>query len=136
MIASLDTLNAANIACAVTATWEVRMSEPPVVDVGSGADRRRLQRYRCDVGITIEWGAAHLEGRVFDISSVGMFVTIEDPLWIGAQFSASLALSRSLHVECVVCRVQPRRGMAVSYVVPEQADSSALTAYLASLDTQ
>ena len=89
----------------------------------TGAERRRERRYRCDLGITIEWGEAQLQGRVSDISTGGMFLSVDDPLWIGARFSAVVALDSSLPVECVVRRVQPRRGMAVTYMVASENDA-------------
>jgi hypothetical protein len=101
----------------------------------NGIEPRRPPRYRCDLGITIEWGAAHLEGRVSDISAGGMFVSVGDPLWIGARFAATLALDSSLPVECVVRRVHPRRGMGVTYMVAP-GDGATLDSYIKRLEKE
>ncbi len=101
----------------------------------AGIEPRRPPRYRCDLAITIEWGDAHLEGRVSDISAGGMFLSVDDPLWIGARFSAVLALDASLPVECVVRRVQPRRGMGVTYLVASQ-DGATLDSLIKRLEKE
>lgn len=100
----------------------------------TGVERRRERRYRCDLGITIEWGEAGL-GRVSDISTGGMFLSVDDPLWIGARFSAVVALDSSLPVECVVRRVQPRRGMAVTYMVAAENDAT-IGSYIKKLEKE
>jgi hypothetical protein len=89
-------------------------------------ERRRIQRFPCDLDITIEWGAAALRGRVRDISAAGMFVELDSPLWIGARFAAELALTQPVQLECVVRRVQPRRGMAVTYATPAEPSRSVI----------
>lgn len=89
-------------------------------------ERRLIQRFACDLDITIEWGAAALRGRVRDISAAGMFVELDSPLWIGARFAAELALAQPVQVECVVRRVQPRRGMAVTYATPAEPSRSVI----------
>jgi PilZ domain len=78
-------------------------------------ERRQSQRRSCDFEIDIEWGAASLKGRVRELSGEGMFIELADPLWIGASFAATLALKNPVKVDCVVRRVIPRQGMAVSY---------------------
>jgi len=97
---------------------ETRMSETQQEGRNPQVERRRIERFSCDFEITIEWGAAALRGRVRDISLAGMFVELDSPLWIGARFSAELALTQPVQLECVVRRVQPRRGMAVTYAAP------------------
>jgi len=96
------------------------MSETQQESLESQANRRNIQRFPCDFEITIEWGAAALRGRVRDISLAGMFVELDSPLWIGARFAAELVLSQPVQLECVVRRVQPRRGMAVTYATPAE----------------
>lgn len=91
------------------------MSEIQQEGLGSRIERRHTRRFVCDFEITIEWGAAELRGRVRNISSAGMFVELESPLWIGARFAAELVLAQPVQLECIVCRVQPRRGMALTY---------------------
>jgi hypothetical protein len=90
------------------------------------AERRYTQRFACDLEITIEWGAAALRGRVRDISTEGMFVELDSPLWIGARFAAELCLREPIRIECVVRRVQPRRGMALTYVTPAESSRAAV----------
>jgi hypothetical protein len=90
--------------------------------VGASVERRSVARIACDFPITITWGAATLQGNVADISVRGMFVELDDPLWIGARFAAQLALEKAVNLECVVRRVQPLRGMALIYVVPDEAE--------------
>lgn len=60
--------------------------------VGASVERRSVVRIACDFSITITWGAATLQGNVADISARGMFVKLDDALWIGARFDAQLAL--------------------------------------------
>jgi hypothetical protein len=94
---------------------------------------KRPRRLRCAVGITIEWGAAKLRGRVADISAHGIFVELENPLWVGARFAGQLELDSPVKVECVVRRVQPLRGMAATYSVVDEAQCPAVAALLESL---
>ena len=100
------------------------MSDP----LPSSSERRFAHRFPCDLEIKIEWGAASLLGRVRDISDAGMFVEVESPLWIGARFSAELS-DPSAQIECVVRRVQPRRGMALSYAA-SATSQAALESFL------
>ena len=94
------------------------MPEPPHSAVAR-PDRRQSQRRSCDFQIDIEWGAAWLKGRVRELSGEGMFIELADPLWIGASFAATLSLKTPVKVDCVVRRVIPRQGMAVSYEAAE-----------------
>jgi hypothetical protein len=82
-------------------------------------ERRRAPRYPFHAVLEIEWGSAVLRARTIDISSNGMFIESSDPLWIGAGFTARLALETPLKVDCFVKRVEPGRGMGVSVVLPE-----------------
>lgn len=95
-------------------------------DVQHTPDRRVSNRFSCDIRITMNWGGAVLDGRVVDISEKGMFVEIDKPLWIGAGFTAQLALETPVQIDCVVCRVEPFRGMALTYSVPSQTGRDAL----------
>src|SRR2546426_10978555 len=74
----------------------------------------------------MEWGSAVIRGSVIDISAEGMRIEIADPLWVGARFSAMLALEPPLRMECVVRRAEPGGGMGVSLVTPEAADRGPL----------
>jgi hypothetical protein len=84
----------------------------------------------------MDWGAAVLEGAVRDISDGGMFVELTDPLWLGARFAARLTLKDAIVLECVVRRVDPGRGMAVSYVVEEDSGQLAIAALLQRLSSR
>src|SRR3989442_7392931 len=81
-------------------------------------ERRRSTRHPFGAVLEMEWGSAVLLGRVLDISAEGMRIEIADPLWVGAKFSAVLALEPPLRMECVVRRGQPGRGMGGSLVTP------------------
>src|SRR2546426_7756836 len=59
----------------------------------------------------MEWGSAVIRGSVIDISAEGMRIEIADPLWVGARFSAMLALEPPLRMECVVRRGEAGGGM-------------------------
>src|SRR5580698_7722915 len=101
------------------------MPESRSSDGNNTRDDRRPPRFPCAMGITIEWGAAELRGKVVDISAKGMFVELENPLWIGARFAALLELEKPVRVECVVRRVQPMRGMAATYSIFDEAQRQA-----------
>jgi hypothetical protein len=73
-------------------------------------------RYPFHAGLLLEWGSALLRAEVTDLSSRGMFVKMTNPLWIGAQFRAKMALKEPLEVHCVVRRVVPERGMGVEFL--------------------
>ncbi len=98
------------------------------------ADERRPRRFPCAMDITIEWGAAELRGKVVDISAQGLFVELQNPLWIGARFAAHLELEKPVRVECVVRRVQPMRGMAATYSIFDEAQRQALATMMENLD--
>ncbi len=95
------------------------MSELQPGVVHRQVERRQVPRSKCDVGIEIEWGAAKLRGRVREISPEAIFVELDPPLWIGAKFAALLELDRPVSLECVVRRVDPRRGMALTFTAGE-----------------
>jgi hypothetical protein len=94
--------------------------------VGSGDaasrrfERRWAPRYIYRAELEIEWGSALLRGRTRDISANGLFIESHDTLWVGAGFSARLALDQPLKIDCAVRRVEPGRGMGVSVTVAEQ----------------
>ena len=97
------------------------------------ADRRRAPRHTFDAVLEMEWGSAVLQGRVRDISPSGMFVELADPLWVGASFQARLALDEPLRLECHVRRVEPGRGMAVTFFVPGEEGRARLAEVLGTL---
>jgi hypothetical protein len=106
------------------------MPEPPHEAVVHLPERRQSKRYRCNLEIAMEWGSVLLPGHVSEISGTGMFIELNDPLWIGASFAAQLALEESVKLECVVRRVVPRRGMAVSFEPAGEAERAAVAALL------
>lgn len=108
------------------------MTEPQVGVVHSGAERRRVPRSKCDIGIEIEWGAAKLQGRAREISKEAVFVELDPALWVGAKFAATLLLPESVKIECVVRRVEPRRGMALTFSSGER-ERCAIAALLETL---
>src|SRR2546422_3915513 len=81
-------------------------------------ERRRSTRYPFGAVLEMEWGSAVLLGRVLDISAEGMRIEIADPLWVGAKFSAVLALEPPLRMECVVRRGGPGGGKGGSLGPP------------------
>src|SRR5258707_12435622 len=77
-------------------------------------ERRWATRYSFRAELEIEWGSAVLRGKTRDISSNGMFIESSDTLWVGAGFTARLALDRPVQMDCSVKRVEPGRGMSVA----------------------
>ncbi len=86
---------------------------------GRRAERRHSPRFPLDAELEMEWGSEILRGHVRDISAGGMFVHLADPLWIGARFAAKLVLDKPLRMECSVRRVEPARGMGLTFAVLE-----------------
>lgn len=109
------------------------MSTPQGPWMATHRERRRSHRYAFDAALEMEWGSAILHGRVCDISATGMFIAADDPLWVGATYSARLALEPPLRLDCEVRRVEPGRGMAVTLVVPDAEDRARFAALLGSL---
>ena len=97
-------------------------------------EKRASLRYKCDGALAIEWGGAMLSGRVRLIGANGMFVEMPNPLWIGAAFSAQLALEKPLQVDCVVRWVKPQQGIGVSIVMRDEEDRKRFAAFLDTLD--
>jgi hypothetical protein len=83
-------------------------------------ERRWAPRYSFRADLEIEWGSAVLRGSTRDVSSNGMFIESADPLWVGAGFTARLALAQPVKVDCFVKRVEPGRGMGVAVIVSEE----------------
>jgi hypothetical protein len=98
-------------------------------------ERRWAPRYSFRADLEIEWGSAVLRGSTRDISSNGMFIESPDPLWVGAGFTARLALDRPVKVDCFVKRVEPGRGMGVIVTVSEQQHQQRYQELLTSLST-
>lgn len=96
-------------------------------------ERREFHRRTCREVVEIEWGSSVLTGHVSDISPTGMFVEIVPPLWVGATFIARLLLKPPLRLDCTVRRVEPTRGVAVTFALPEKDANERLEKLLANL---
>jgi hypothetical protein len=99
-------------------------------------ERRWARRYAFRADLEIEWGSALLRGSTRDISSNGMFIESNDPLWVGAGFTAHLALERPLKLDCFVKRIEPGRGMGVAVTMRDEQHEKRYQNLLASLSTQ
>jgi hypothetical protein len=106
------------------------MANPAIPGAVNPAERRRAPRFSCNFVIAIEWGAAVLHGAVKEVSNTGMFVELEDPLWIGASFAATAALDQPVVLDCVVRRVEPQRGMGLSFAVSQETGRAVVTQLL------
>jgi hypothetical protein len=98
-------------------------------------ERRWAPRYSFRAELEIEWGSAVLRGSTRDISSNGMFIESADPLWVGAAFTARLAVDQPVRVDCFVKRVEPGRGMGVVVTVSEENHQRRYQDLLTSLST-
>ena len=96
-------------------------------------ERRWAPRYSFSAELEIEWGSAVLRGKTRDISSNGMFIESLEPLWIGAGFTARIALDHPVKVDCFVKRVEPGRGMGVVVTLSEPKNQKQFQDLLASL---
>jgi hypothetical protein len=96
-------------------------------------ERRWAQRYSFRADLEIEWGSAILRGSTRDISSSGMFIEAVEPLWVGAGFTARLALPRPVNLNCFVKRIEPGKGMGVSVAVSESESQKLFEDLLSSL---
>jgi hypothetical protein len=96
-------------------------------------ERRWAPRYFFRAELEIEWGSAVLRGKTRDISSNGMFIESTDTLWVGARFTARVALDRPVQMDCSVKRVEPGRGMAVAVTVSGEQHQQRYQDLLASL---
>ena len=98
-------------------------------------ERRWAPRYSFRAELEIEWGSAVLRGKTRDISSNGMFIESTDTLWVGAGFTARLALDRPVKVDCFVKRVEPGHGMGVAVTMAEEPYQQRYQDLLASLSS-
>jgi PilZ domain len=96
-------------------------------------ERRWAPRYAFRATVEIEWGSAVLRASTRDISSNGMFIESPDTLWIGAGFTARIALDHTVKVDCFVKRVEPGRGMGVVVTLSEPQNQKQFQDLLASL---
>jgi hypothetical protein len=98
-------------------------------------ERRWAPRFLFRAELEIEWGSAVLRGSTRDISSNGMFIESADPLWVGAGFTARLALDQPVKVDCFVKRVEPGCGMGVMVTVSEDQHQQRYQELLTSLSS-
>ncbi len=98
-------------------------------------ERRWAPRYSFRAELEIEWGSALLRGKTRDISANGMFIESADTLWVGAGFTARLALDHPLQMDCSVKRIEPGRGMAVAVTVSEEQQLQRYHDLIASLSS-
>ena len=96
-------------------------------------ERRWAPRYTFRADLEIEWGSAVLRGSTRDISASGMFIEAVEPLWVGAGFTARLALARPVRLDCFVKRIEPGRGMGVSVALSESESQKLFEDLLAAL---
>jgi hypothetical protein len=96
-------------------------------------ERRRATRYSFRAELEIEWGSASLRAKTLDISASGMFIESADTLWVGAGFTARLALECPVQLNCSVKRVEPGRGMAVTVTAPGEQHQQLYEHLIASL---
>ncbi len=96
-------------------------------------ERRMARRYPYDAVLEMDWASAQRRGHVRNTSAMGMFIEVSDSLWVGANFSAQLAIEPPLCVDCVVRRVEPGRGVGVTFFVPEEEGRARLTTLLETL---
>lgn len=113
-----------------------RMTTTPLAEMPSKTERRHAQRRKFSGKIEIEWGSAILEGIVRDIGPSGLFIELTPPLWLGARFVGRLALQPVLLLDCTVMRVEPEKGIAVSFSIPEESGKKQLEDLLAALPTK
>ncbi len=96
-------------------------------------ERRKFQRLKFRGKIEIEWGSTTLLGTVRDVHPEGMFIELMPPLWIGANFVAQLGVTPAIRLHCTVRRVDPAKGIAVTFEVQEETGKAQLSALLAAL---
>lgn len=81
--------------------------------------RRVFPRYQFHTDVEIIWESAARWGRVSNISRGGMFIETSEAPPLGVYVPVYLALNVPLRLDCLVRRVVPGRGFAVSMTVPE-----------------
>jgi hypothetical protein len=109
------------------------MTPTAPTNVPTGAERREFHRRKLQEVLEIEWGSSKLTGMVRDIGPQGLFVELTPPLWMGARFSARLMLNPALQLHCTVRRVEPGKGNAVTFDLPEESGQAQLKNLLATL---
>jgi len=109
------------------------MVTQPLVDSPEQTDRRHAPRKKYMGKIEIEWGSATLVGTVRNIGPQGLFIDLNPELWLGATFVARLVVQPVLLLDCKVKRVEPGKGIGVTFNVTETSGKAQLEALLAAL---
>ncbi len=107
-------------------------SQPPII-APVKVERRFHQRWKIRETLEIDWGSSVLQGTVSDIGPNGLFVELTPQLWVGARFAARLMLTPPLGLICVVRRVEPGKGIGVTFVLPEETGEARLATLLGTL---
>lgn len=82
-----------------------------------GTERRTAQRLKVQLRVEMEWGSEVLQGMATAFSAAGMFVAMDNPLWMGAECSARVHLPGGpVKVNLVVSHVHPGTGVGVTFV--------------------
>jgi hypothetical protein len=107
-------------------------------DVHSGPrrDRRRARRYSFFAGIELDWGSTVLHGTAREISANSLFIEISEWPCVYGRFSARLTLDTPLPLECLLQRVVPRQGFAVTISVPDREAKQRFDALLLALEKE
>lgn len=82
----------------------------------------------------MDWGSEILRGRSRDMSEQGIFILMDNPLWVGAACTARLLVDgQAVPVNLLVKRVQPLTGIAAVFVdLPEESQQK-ISDYLRAL---
>ena len=96
-------------------------------------ERRQFNRKNFRGKLEIEWGSTTLMGTILNIGPGGLFVELAPPLWVGATFTARLMVNPIVRLNCTVRRVEPGRGIALSFDELEESGKAQLEAVLAGL---
>lgn len=97
-------------------------------------ERRIAPRFAVQVDVEMDWGSTVLRGQVTDLSEAGMFISMADPLWVGASCTARLLLNgEAVPVNLMVKRVQPLKGMGAMLVEVAPEAQAKITEYLKAL---
>ncbi len=109
------------------------MNSETILGESTPTERRQFHRRQFRAKLEIEWGSATLTAFVRDIGPQGLFAELTPALWVGAAFQARLILNPVLQLDCKVRRVEPSKGIAITFEVPEEGGKAQLEALLASL---
>jgi hypothetical protein len=109
------------------------MTSQPPISAPAKVERRFQQRRKIRETLEIDWGSSVLHGTVRDIGPNGLFVELTPQLWVGARFAARLMLTPPLGLVCEVRRVEPGKGMGVTFVLSEATGEARLATLLGTL---